>query len=142
ARGAVAVLLLTVAVGASLFAWNTGRQLHETRQARDEATVRLYRSLVQQARASRRSRGVGQRFDSLATLEQATQLARQLQLPEEDFLELRNEVIACLALPDVRVAREWDGWPEGSQRVAFDGQLERYARVDRPGDITVRRVAT
>jgi WD40 repeat protein/serine/threonine protein kinase/Flp pilus assembly protein TadD len=141
ALGAVALLLFTVAVGAFLFAWGTGRQLQETRQARDEATVRLYRSLVQQARASRRSRGIGQRLDSLATLEQATRLARQLRLPEQDFLELRNEVIACLALPDVRVAREWDGWPDGTNQVHFDDQLERYARVDGQGNVTVRRVA-
>jgi WD40 repeat protein len=62
-------------------------------------------------------------------------------LPAEDFLELRNEVIACLALPDMRVAKEWDGAPEGSVAVDFDAKLERYARVDRQGEVTVRRVA-
>jgi serine/threonine protein kinase/WD40 repeat protein len=134
ALGVVAILLLTVAVVASWDAW----RLH----GEQEATRRqLYGALVAQARASRRSRGLGQRFDSLATLEQATQLARQLHLPEQDFLELRNEVIACLALPDMRVAREWDGWPEGSTRVDFDDKLERYARADRQGNVTVRRVA-
>jgi WD40 repeat protein len=115
--------------------------LEEAEKANDAATLRLYRSLVQQARASRRSRTAGQRFVSLATLEQATQLARRLRLPEKDLLELRNEVIACLALPDMDVGKEWDGYPEGSTYVDFDGKLERYARADRQESITVRRVA-
>jgi WD40 repeat protein/Flp pilus assembly protein TadD len=134
ALSVVAVLLLTVAAVTSWDAW----RLHGEQQA---TRRELYGALVAQARASRRSRTAGQRFDSLATLEQATQLARQLQLPEEDFLELRNEVIACLALPDMRMAREWDGWPEGSVGFDFDDQLERYARADRQGNVTVRRVA-
>ncbi len=141
------VLLTAAAVGASLAAWRLGeaeestrRQLHRTEQAQDEATRRLYRALVLQARASRRSHGMGQRFDGVAALEQATQIARQLQLPD-DFLELRDETIACLALPDLRAAREWPGWPAGTIRVDFDGGLERYARADRPGTISVRRVA-
>src|SRR5262249_55918733 len=127
ALGAAAFLLLAVAAVASWDAW----RLH----GEQEATRRqLYGALVAQARAGRRSRRIGQRFDSLAALEQATELARQLRLPEQDFLELRNEVIACLALPDVRVAKEWDGWPEGSTHVDFDEKLERYARVDRQGN--------
>jgi serine/threonine protein kinase/WD40 repeat protein len=134
ALGAAAALLLAVAAVASWDAW----RLHGEQQA---TRRQLYGALVAQARSSRRSRGIGQRFDSLATLEQATQLARQLHLPEQDFLELRNEVIACLALPDLRVAREWDGWPEGSGNVDFDDGLERYVRVARPGNVTVRRVA-
>jgi serine/threonine protein kinase/WD40 repeat protein len=117
------------------------RALERAEKATDAATLRSYRSLVAQARASRRSRGIGQRFVSLDTLDEATQLARQLQLPEKDLLELRNEVIACLALPDMRVAREWDGYPEGSTYVDFDAKLERYARADLQRNITVRRVA-
>jgi serine/threonine protein kinase/WD40 repeat protein len=134
ALGAAAGLMLTVAAVASWDAWRLRGEQKATQH-------QLYGALVAQARASRRSRGIGQCFDSLDTLEQATQLARQLHLPEKDFLELRNEVIACLALPDVRVAREWDGWPEGSIYVDFDDKLERYARADRQGNITVRRVA-
>jgi serine/threonine protein kinase/WD40 repeat protein len=134
ALGAAAVLLLTVAVVASWDAW----RLHGEQQA---TRRQLYSALVVQARASRRSRSIGQRFDSLATLDQATRLAGDLDLPEGDFLELRNEVIACLALPDLRVAREWDGWPAGSVRLDFDTALERYIRMDRQGSISVRRVA-
>jgi serine/threonine protein kinase/WD40 repeat protein/Flp pilus assembly protein TadD len=134
ALGAVAALLLTVTLVTSLAYWRLHGEQEATRH-------QLYGALVAQARASRRSRTAGQRFDSLATLVQATQLARQLHLPAEDFRELRNEAIAALALPDMRVAKEWDGWPEGTTHVDFDDQLERYVRLDRQGNITVRRVA-
>jgi WD40 repeat protein/tetratricopeptide (TPR) repeat protein len=119
----------------------TRDQLHLTQQAEDKATNRLYHSLVAQARASRLSRRIGQRFDSLKTLEEAAKIAGDLNLPEEDFLKLRNEAIACLALPDMRIAKEWDGWPTGSLTFDFDSKLERYARVDRQGVVSIRRVA-
>jgi serine/threonine protein kinase/WD40 repeat protein len=115
--------------------------LERAEKANDEARRRLYRSLVAQARAIRRSRGIGQRYDCLAKVAEAAAIARDLRLGADDFLEMRNEVIACLALSDVRVAKEWDGWPEGSTHVDFDEKLERYARVDRQGNVTVRRVA-
>ncbi len=142
------VLVVTVAVVASVAAlWlgeerdATREQLRLTKQAEDEATRALYRSLVQQARGSRLSRRVGQRFKSLEVLAEATRMARAMKLPEEDFRELRSEVIACLALPDFRVTKEWDGWPTGSLTGDFDNALERYARVDRQGIVHIHRVA-
>ncbi len=133
------LLLVTVAVVASLAALWLGEEQHATRQqlrlteqAEDDAMRRLYSSLVAQARASRLSRRMGQRFDSLKILAEAADMARAMHLPEKDFRELRSEVIACLALPDLRVAKEWDGWPSGSMTVDFDGALERYAAwIDR-----------
>jgi serine/threonine protein kinase/WD40 repeat protein/tetratricopeptide (TPR) repeat protein len=139
--GAVAGLILTVAVVSTLSALSAQKQLRLTQQAQEEGTRRLYHSLVAQARASRLSRRVGQRFDSLKALEEAAKIARQLNLPEEDFLELRNQAIACLALPDLRVAKEWDGWPADTTFVLFDQKLERYARHDQQGNISIRRVA-
>ena len=56
-------------------------------------------------------------------------------------MELRNEAIACLALADIRIVKEWEGWPAGSQGLAFDGDLERYAYSDTKGNISVRLVA-
>jgi serine/threonine protein kinase/WD40 repeat protein/Flp pilus assembly protein TadD len=109
-------------------------------QAEQVATRRLFRSLVEQARASRYSRRLGQRFKSLEVLAEAARIARDRQMAGENFLELRNEVIGCLALPDLRVAREWPGWPAGSFGLDFDGKLERYARVDRGGKVSVGRV--
>jgi serine/threonine protein kinase/WD40 repeat protein len=139
--GLTAALVGTVAVVASLAAWRLNEGLHLTQEAEAKATGQLYHALVDQARASRLSHRPGQRSQSLKALTQATAIARARNAPEEDFLELRNETIACLARLDVRVAREWDGYPAGSTWVDFDGALERYARVDRSGAVSIRRVA-
>jgi hypothetical protein len=87
------------------------------------------------------SRRVGQRLASLQAIAEAAQFARELNLTEDRFLELRNEAIACLALSDVRPAKEWEGWPGGPIGGAFDALLERYARVDNQGMLSVRRLA-
>ena len=140
----LAFLVAVTAIGASVAAITlhgeqkaTRHQLDLTRQAEEERTSQLFRSLVAQARANRLSRRLGQRFESLRGLQKATQLARRLNLPEEDFRTLRNEAIAALALPDLRVAREW---PEAADvRVDFDAMFQRYACVDREGNVQVRR---
>jgi eukaryotic-like serine/threonine-protein kinase len=144
----LALLLVAVAAVASLAAWRlnderavTSNQLRLTQAAEANAKLGLYRSLVQQARANRLARRIGQRVKSLEILAEATKHARAMHLLEEDLLELRNEAIACLALPDLRVTKEWDGWPTGSMTIDFDDALERYARVDRQGLVSVRRVA-
>src|SRR5262249_38771122 len=93
------------------------------------------------ARARRFSRRLGQRFDSLKALAEAVKIARERDMPAERWQQLRNEAIACLALPDLRRVREWDGFPDGSQHVAFDGSLRHYARTDREGTCHVHRVA-
>jgi hypothetical protein len=46
-----------------------------------------------------------------------------------------------LTLTDVHTGKQWNGWPAGSLHVDFDGKLERYARVDRAGNVSVRRVS-
>jgi serine/threonine protein kinase/WD40 repeat protein len=134
----LAALVVTLVAAVAVIAVLDDRRLRRE----EEGTRRqLYDALVAQARASQLSRRAGQRFDGLRAVEAATRLARQLKRPPEDFLGLRNEAIACLALPDLRVTREWEGWPEGSAHVDFDGALERYARTDHQGGVSVRRVA-
>ena len=146
---AFAVLLITLAVGATASAWRLGaekaatsQQLDETLKAKGETKLELYHSLVAQARANRLSGRCGRRVRSLEILAQATLLARELQLAEEDLLELRNETIACLPLVDLRVAKTWEGAPAGTFAVDFDGNLERYVRVDHLKNMaSVRNVA-
>jgi serine/threonine protein kinase/WD40 repeat protein len=132
--GLVAACLLAVAVVAT-------QDASRLRREEEHGRRRLFGALLHQARGSRRSRSIGQRFDSLKTLEEATQLARELKLPEGDFLELRNEVIACLALPDLRIVREWDGRPAGTIHIDFAADFARYLRMDWRGIVTVRRMA-
>lgn len=117
------------------------QSLQRAEKAETSATEKLYRSLVAQARANRYSQRRGQRFQSLETLKEATRVARQLSLPEEEFFQLRNEAIACLALPDVRTAKEWKGAPSGAVGRGFDRTLERYTQSDRNGNVSVRRVS-
>jgi serine/threonine protein kinase/WD40 repeat protein len=106
------------------------------------AKCHLFDARLAQARASRWSRQVGQRFDSLQALTEAAQIARELDLGEPRLLEVRNEAIACLALPDVQRVKEWEGFPAGSSSgFAFDARLEHYARSDSKGTISVRRIA-
>src|SRR6516162_5680576 len=45
-----------------------------------------------------------------------------------------------LTLPDLEVAREWDGYPEGTTDLAFDAAFERYVRIDKSGELTVCRL--
>jgi eukaryotic-like serine/threonine-protein kinase len=115
----------------------TKRELGRAQAAEEQATRELFEALVAEARANRLSRRIGQRFRTLEIVDRANRIGRQLQLPPERFLELRNEAIAALALPDLRVAKEWQT-PAGSW-VVFDAKMERYARTDRAGTVYVRR---
>ncbi|HLN33510.1 MAG TPA: protein kinase [Gemmataceae bacterium] len=145
---AVSSLVVTAAVGATLAALRlrieqnaTLAQLHKTEEAEDAGQRRLFGSLLGQARASRLSQRIGRRFKTLDVLAEATELARALNLGEDEFLKLRSEAASCMALADLRVDHEWPGWLPGSFHVAFDGALERYARVDRNGAVSIRRVS-
>jgi eukaryotic-like serine/threonine-protein kinase len=151
---AVALLLIVLGVGsvvAGLLRRERDRAVTErvrAEQAEAEARGLLgraraaerenkVRELLAQAQALRRSGQAGQRFRSLRALEQALALGP----PPALRAEVRNEVIAALALPDVEVAREWDGWPAGSFSLDFDSRFRRYVRTDVRGGATVRRVA-
>jgi eukaryotic-like serine/threonine-protein kinase len=115
-------------------------ELDNTRQAEVKATRELFEALVAQARATRLSRRRGQRFGTLEIVRKATAIAHKLQLPEERFVELRNEALAALALADLRVDkdREW-ARPVGAV-IHFDPKLARYASAEVDGTVYIRRV--
>jgi WD40 repeat protein/tRNA A-37 threonylcarbamoyl transferase component Bud32 len=138
---AVFVLLLTVAIGSTIATLSLRSALGEVREAKRDAMEELCQSHIERARAGRFSQRPGQRFEGLASLREALRLARELELAPDRLQEIRAEVIGCQALPDLRVVKEWDGWPAGSYTMHFDADLERYARADRQGQISVRRVA-
>ncbi len=100
--------------------------------ARD-AQEQLLVALRNQARAERTSGRPGQRFKALEAIRRA---ARIRVTPE-----LRTEAIAALVLPDVEVAREWNGWPDGTVALAFDADFQRFARLNRTGAVTVGRLS-
>jgi WD40 repeat protein/serine/threonine protein kinase len=142
---AFALLLIMLALGAAVSAWQlaaekdaTSQQLQETLNAQGQTKLELYQSLVAQARANRLSRRSGRRVRSLEILTEASRLARELQLPDD---EVRNETIACLPLVDLTLAKTWDLYLAAVASLEFDGNLERYARYDPLKNVaSVRRV--
>jgi len=109
-------------------------QLRERAQkAEKDAKEKLWESYLAQARANRWSGRAGRRFDSLEVLAEAARMRPDLSL--------RNEAIACMTLPDMRPKQTWDAFPTGTAGVAFGHKVERYARSDQNGDISIRRVS-
>jgi WD40 repeat protein len=133
ALGATVALLLTIlAIGAPLAVLSLRYQRDVARAAEQKVLDQLWDSYFSEARATRLSRLAGRRFKSLALLEKAAAIRREPVL--------RDEVIACLAAADIRVEREWEGFPVLNMGLDFDADLGRYARSDDAGRISVRRV--
>jgi serine/threonine protein kinase/WD40 repeat protein/tetratricopeptide (TPR) repeat protein len=108
-------------------------QLKRAERAEKEKTDRLWESYLASAQASRWSGRPGRRFDGLDAVRKAAAIRTDLRL--------RNEAIALLTLPDVRIARELpQGLPTGSAGLTFDPDFAHYARSDLKGNISVRRV--
>ncbi len=112
-------------------------EVSRAQAAEAKASRQLFESLVAGARAKSLSRHPGQRFQTLDILRQAVALARQLKLPPERYLEMRNVAIAALALPDLRVAQEWTDTPTGN--MVFAPGLKYYAHAARNGTVSIRR---
>jgi serine/threonine protein kinase/WD40 repeat protein len=119
----------------------TRKQLLLTEQAEAAATRRLFDSRLAEAKAAHRSRRVGQRLESLAAVREATKLARRLNLPSEQFLDLRNTAIAALALPDITPTDQPSVVEHDAHSGDFDDELKLYARSDSKGNVTVVRVS-
>jgi len=107
------------------------------------AKQRLYDSLTAQARARRWSGTIGRRFASLQAIEHAARLSGELNKSPDDVLQLRNDAIASMALMDLETQVEWPPSINGSTsiQVAFDRNLEHYARLEATDEIVIRRVS-
>jgi serine/threonine protein kinase len=136
------VALLLVVLGAGLIVTGLLRRerdkalVSQERAERAEREVKIH-SHWRQATALRRSGAGGQRFQSLAEIGKALQLNPSQEMRHQ----LRIEAIGALALPDLYLARQWEGYPPGSAGVDFDDRLEIYARTDKRGNCSIRRVA-
>jgi WD40 repeat protein/predicted Ser/Thr protein kinase len=137
--GAGALLLLVVLVGlpVALIRISSARTHAEAARLRAEAAEReteaqLYTALLEQARATVRSRELGQRVRALDALQRAAAIS--------NTVELRREVFAALALPDLRFERES---PHGSEFALRepDPAFERIALVRGAGPVEVRAVS-
>jgi len=149
AANITAAALTTILAVVSTFAWLTDRnrlrlivaQRDSIQKAEAEGRERLFDSLTSQARATRFSRRMGQRFESLKALNQAAAIGRALMLPPERFETLRDEAIACTALPDLEPTGRVITMPPGVIAQTFDSTMTRYALRFGDGTISVRRVA-
>jgi len=139
--GSVAVLLLAVTVVSSVAAVWLKREGEAARAAERARTEQLGAASLNEARALRGGGLVGRRFRSLDALRRGADIRRSLGQFDEHALALRNEAIACLALPDLRVGRAWDRQPQWKFGPSFDRTLQRYALADERGAIHVFRTA-
>jgi eukaryotic-like serine/threonine-protein kinase len=124
-------LLVAMALGGTLLSIHLERALHDVQTADEERIEKLRQAHLERARALRSSGRVGQRFEALKSVREAAKI--------QVTPELRDEAVAALVLPDVEIAREWEGYPEGSLQWANDATLERYARMNKHGVITICR---
>src|SRR5205823_2397682 len=90
------------------------------------------RALWNEARARRFSHRMGQRIDSLAALTEAARMR-----PEEG---LRDDAIAVMALPDLRLGQSWEA--ENTQLVlaGFDRRYRFCVEVEPRGLLVIRTV--
>jgi WD40 repeat protein len=142
AVGLMAAVITTISLVSALW---LGAEAERARSAERGAMEKLLETTLAQAQALRQGGQMGQRFESLKKLRQAVQIARSLDVLDRHTLELRNEVIACLALADLGVTEQWKipiPWDDAHEcPVAFDPRLERYACTDQRGNIVIRQVA-
>jgi WD40 repeat protein/tetratricopeptide (TPR) repeat protein len=143
-----AALVVVLAVVSSLAAWNYRTQLKKVKASQAYAVAeykkgqeKLFQAHYDRAQAQRFSRREGQRFQSLAAIEEAVRIGRELRLPPESFDRLRDQAIACLALPDLEPTGRAITRPPGVIAGAFDLALTRHALRFRDGAVSVRRVA-
>ena len=145
-----AALTIFVAIVSTMAAWTYHGQ-HELRSSRPdrgkslraekaehEARLALGQSLVSEGAALQRTGLIGQRFDSLDRLGQAAQVLGADPEGRKRLPEIRNHAIAALGLTDLRVRRQHDYGDVFDVNV--DAALERYAVVERSGEIVVRRL--
>jgi serine/threonine protein kinase/WD40 repeat protein len=138
---AAAVLTVILAVGSTFAAWTYRQQRDRIGRAENRTRSQLFEALHDRARAGRHSQRVGQRFDSLLALRQAAVIGRELKLPREELDKLRDEAIACMALPDLKPTGRVIQLPTSVIAFAFDEMMTRYALRSIDGTVLVRQVA-
>lgn len=142
-RIAVVACILLVFAAAAL--WFSEREKHQAEErARSEALLRkraevaerqgqyrLYKALLEQARATVRSGELGQRRLALTAIREAAAISNSV--------ELRREALSALALPDLHFESELAAGPEFVVKT-LDPKFERIALSRLHGDMEIRAV--
>ncbi len=138
AAGAVGLALLGVLVANYRARVEADRRANETRlrqqaeTAREQARQQLYKALLEQARATVRSVELGQRVRALDAIRRAAAISNSV--------ELRREATAALALPDLRLEREWPTGRDVSL-VELDPAFESIALCRGSGPVEIRSLS-
>jgi serine/threonine protein kinase/WD40 repeat protein/Flp pilus assembly protein TadD len=138
------VLIASVVVSAWLAVWatvaeKTARQAQVAAQAeRQQAVTNLYHARVGEAAALRRARGMGYRAQVFNRLQQAL----ELDTPDRDISQLRDEAVACLGDFVGLEPITWDNFPARIKKITLtpDGKLMAIALDN--GKVQVRNVGT
>ena len=138
----ILTLLITTAIGSLLASGRFQRERDRAVDAEEAAKKELSWSLLAEARAWRRSKLSGGRFDGVEAVKKAQALRLESrskgEFPSE--LQLRNELIGCLSRADLRLGPTFEGFPPTWSHAAFDANLDYYASGDPAGRIHVRRI--
>jgi WD40 repeat protein len=150
--GAVALLLVVLAVGSSvaavLFRGERNRAVEaegraETaRRDTQDLLARKLQSVAGEVRAMRLRGEQGAYYRGMPKLRETLAQARELGAPEEVIRALRDEMGNLLTAGDIEITREWDDFPAGTDTVMFAPNLDRYARLRIDGVLTVHETGT
>jgi WD40 repeat protein len=135
--GVAATIATVLAIGGWLWAsaqtQRTQEHLQRAERAEADALARLHEANLNWVRANRLSDQPGQRFAGLAQLARAAAFTNRL--------DLRNEAIACLTLPDLRLLKRWAAAPD-LDVFHFSPSFRSYATNDDQGNLTIRETMT
>ncbi len=135
---AAAVVVLLVAVAAlTVSTILIGLEQIRTQQEQNRTKAALYRSLVGEARALRLARSSGYRQEALERL----RWALELETPERDVEQLRQEAVACLGDYLGLKAETWTDFASDIQALAVQPQGELLALSLSDGSVALRSLA-
>ena len=136
-----ATLTIVIAIVSTVAAYRNGWLAKELKARNVDANRNLLKAYTTEAEARRQSRRVGQRFETLAAIDRAMKLAPEVGITDEQRIRLRNEAIAALALPDLKVAKQFDVPRARQNGFAVDRDFRRYAFRLEDGTLIVRRMS-
>jgi serine/threonine protein kinase/WD40 repeat protein len=134
---AVGLLLVVIAVGASVLSLSLNAALQSSEEAKRQATDKLWEAYFAQAKASRFSGRIGRRFQSLEAIRKALLLPTP---PGRSLTELRTEAIAALVLPDLDDAHAWEGASSDVHVWEQHLDLARAVYADITGNVSLHRL--
>ncbi len=131
--GAIVMLTTLIILGAIMAIFRLDHARQRADAAKQEALHRLWEANVSQARVFQLSHQAGRRYRALELLREAALLR-----PDPS---LRDEVIACLTLLDVRVRQSWPLGDEAPEWTLMHPNMEWFARHNTQGGFDLCQIS-